>query len=211
MIGHDRITTSSSKPPLRTGTNIEGGTTVLNAILDPTGRADDLDAGAAPTTLAHRRADLAGAHIGLLDNTKHNAMLLLQEVGKLLVSEYGAADVSIVETKRSFSVPVDEEIVARYRESCDVVITGVGDCGSCSAAAVADGINFERAGVPAAVVLTDAFLTTGRMMAQVQGAPEYEWITIGHPFAVLDRNQVKERARRVLPEIVATLTIGTAE
>ncbi|TFD59706.1 hypothetical protein E3T43_03755 [Cryobacterium sp. Hh7] len=183
---------------------------MVNAILDPTGRADESDASALMTRLAARPADLVGAHIGLLDNTKHNAMLLLEELGSLLVSEYGAADVSIIETKRSFSIPVDEEIVARYQDSCDVVITGVGDCGSCSAAAVADGINFERAGLPAAVVLTSAFLTTGRMMATVQGAPEYEWITTEHPFAVLDTDQVRERARQVLPEIVATLTVGSA-
>ena len=184
---------------------------MVNAILDPTGRADELDTRAVLTTLAARPTDLVGAHIGLLDNTKHNAMLLLQELGRLLVSEYGAADVSIIETKRSFSIPIDEEIVARFRNSCDVVVTGVGDCGSCSAAAVADGINFERAGIPAAVVLTSAFLTTGRMMAQVQGAPDYEWITTEHPFAVLDTDQVKERARHVLPEIFATLTVGPAE
>jgi len=179
---------------------------VLNAILDPTGRGSESDTRTVLTKLAARRTDLVGAHIGLLDNTKHNAMLLLTELGRLIVSEYGAADVSIIETKRSFSVPVDEVIVARFSESCDVVITGVGDCGSCSAAAVADGINFERAGLPAAVMLTSAFLTTGRMMAQVQGAPDYQWITTEHPFAVLDSDQVKERARHLLPEIVATLT-----
>lgn len=182
-------------------------TMALNAILDPTGRAA---AGpvASSTVFAPRPVDLKGAHVGLLDNTKHNALLFLQEVGKLLVSDYGAADVSILETKHSFSVPVDGDLVARYRAKCDVVVTGVGDCGSCSAAAVADGINFERAGIPAAVVLTDAFLTTGRMMAKVQGAPDYEWISTEHPMAVLQEDQVKERARRVVPEIVGSLTTG---
>ncbi|MCP2636322.1 hypothetical protein K0817_007035 [Microbacterium sp. HD4P20] len=178
-----------------------------NAILDPTGRAAAADA-ASLGGLAPRRADLRGARVGLLDNTKHNAMLFLTEVGRLLVSEHGAADVSIVETKASFSVPVGDDIVSRYREACDVVITGVGDCGSCSAAAVADGINFERAGIPAAVVLTDAFLTTGRTMARVQGAPDYEWITTEHPMAVLDPAQVKARARMLLPQVAAALVGG---
>jgi len=180
---------------------------VPNAILDPTGRTA-VEESEPATVRAPRRGALTGARVGLLDNTKHNAMLFLQEVGRLLVDEHGAAEVSIVETKRSFSVPVDDEIVTRYRKSADVVVTGVGDCGSCSAAAVADGINFEKAGVPAAVVLTDAFTTTGHMMAQVQGAPGYEWITTEHPVAVLDEEQVRERARRLLPQIVETLTAG---
>ncbi|QEV99210.1 hypothetical protein F6J84_03135 [Microbacterium caowuchunii] len=180
-----------------------------NAILDPTGRAA-ADQEAAPSVHAPRPASLAGVRIGLLDNTKHNAMLFLQTVGELLVEKHGAAGVSIVETKQSFSIPVDETIVGRYRDSCDVVITGVGDCGSCSAAAVADGINFERAGLPAAVVLTDAFLTTGRMMAGVQGDPDYEWITTEHPMAALTEEQVRERAAGLLPQVVGML-LGETE
>lgn len=184
-------------------------------ILDPTGRGHRSEAqggnGAGPqseagTLLAERPPSLAGVRIGLLDNTKHNALLFLKAVGELLVSEYGAASVGIVETKKNFSVPVGEEIISRYRDASDVVITGVGDCGSCSAAAVADGINFERAGLPTAVVLTDAFDVTGRTMAGVQGAPDYEWVRTQHPMAVLTEDEVRERARTLLPEIAATLT-----
>ena len=174
---------------------------MVNPILDPTGLAKQKTEGG----LAQRRP-LSGARVGLLDNTKHNAMLFLQEVGRLLVEEAGAGQVTIVETKKSFSVPVDDEIVGRYRGVADVVVTGIGDCGSCSAAAVADGINFEKAGMPAAVVLTDAFTTTGRTMAGVQGNPDYEWITTEHPVAVLAEDEVRERARSLLPEIVRTLT-----
>lgn len=176
-----------------------------HAILDPTGRAPQAAAGAGDV-LAARPADLHGARVGLLDNTKHNALAFLTEIGRILVAEYGAADVSIVETKKSFSIPVAGDIIDRYRGACDVVVTGVGDCGSCSAAAVADGINFERAGLPAAVVLTDAFTTTGRTMAKVQGAADYEWITTRHPMAVLEADEVAERARQTVPEVVAALT-----
>lgn len=174
---------------------------MVNPILDPTGLAKQKTEGG----LAQRRP-LSGARVGLLDNTKHNAMLFLLEVGRLLVEEAGAGQVTIVETKKSFSVPVDDEIVGRYRGVADVVVTGIGDCGSCSAAAVADGINFEKAGMPAAVVLTDAFTTTGRTMAGVHGNPDYEWITTEHPVAVLAEDEVRERARSLLPEIVRTLT-----
>lgn len=177
---------------------------MTHAILDPTGRSSRNTA-ANLDGLARRPHDLTGLRVGILDNTKHNALLFLREVGELLTKEHGAASVSIVETKANFSVPVDAEIVGRYARECDVVITGVGDCGSCSAAAVADGIAFERAGLPAAVVLTDAFLTTGRMMAEVQGAPDYEWITTQHPMASLTEDEVRERARGLLSQVVGSL------
>lgn len=176
-----------------------------NAILDPTGRG----AATASVTLdglAPRKGDLAGLRVGLLDNTKHNAMQFLRDVGDRLVNQYGAAAVSIIETKENFAVPVDETIIGRFKDKADVVVTGVGDCGSCSAAAVADGINFERAGMPAAVVITDAFVTTGTMMAEVQGAPGYEWITTEHPMAALGPDEVTARADKLASAVATTLS-----
>lgn len=176
-----------------------------NAILDPTGRTV-VEESEPATVRAPRRGALTGARVGLLDNTKHNAMLFLQEVGRLLVDEHGAAEVSIVETKRSFSVPVDDEIVARYRKSADVVVTGVGDCGSCSAAAVADGIALERAGIPTAVICTEAFASTSQAMAELKGDPDFPYILTEHPVANLDAGQLVDRAAHLVPDVVARLT-----
>lgn len=178
-----------------------------NSILDPTGRKPGGSLpNASPAVVAPRRADLTGVRVGLLENTKHNAALLLRELGALLVSEHDAASVELMETKQNFALPVGDDVVARYREACDVVVIGVGDCGSCSASAVADGILFERAGLPAAVICTDAFTVTAGKMAEMRGAPGYRWVVTEHPVAVLDEGQVRERAKRLAPEIVARLT-----
>lgn len=175
-----------------------------NAILDPTGRREQAQPTAAQR--APRRPDLTGARIGLLDNTKHNAALLLREIGKLLVSEHGAAEVTEVQTKKVFSLPVPDDVVTTYLRECDAVVTGVGDCGSCSAASTADGIVFERSGLPAAVICTDAFVVTANKMAEMRGAPGYPYVVTEHPVAVLTEEQVQQRARKLLPEIVALLT-----
>jgi hypothetical protein len=179
---------------------------VPNAILDPTGRVRVRAAAAPGLTLAPRRDALTGLRVGLLENTKHNAALLLTEIGELLVQEHGAAGVSRTATKQNFALPVADDVIARYSEDCDVVITGVGDCGSCSAAAAADGVAFERAGLPAAVICTDAFTTTASTMADLRGAPGYEYAVTAHPVAVLTPAQIKERAKELLPEVVALLT-----
>lgn len=180
-----------------------------NAILDPTGRpAADGHQEPVAQLLAPRRADLTGARVGLLDNTKRNAALLLTELGKLLVAEHGAADVTLLRTKTAFALPIEEELVAEYARECDVVVTGVGDCGSCSASAVADGVLFERAGLPAAVICSDAFVATADAMAELRGAPGYHYVTTEHPVAVLGPQQVAERAKRVLANVVRLLTAG---
>jgi len=178
---------------------------MANAILDPTGRAGALKAPSPGLRLAARRRDLSGLRVGLMDNTKHNAALLLAELGKLLATEHGAT-VTVEATKANFAAPAPTELTERYREACDVVITGVGDCGSCSASAVADGIVFEQAGLPAAVICSDAFVVTADAMAELRGAPGYHYIRTAHPVAVLTAEQVRERATQLLPEVVAAIT-----
>ncbi len=172
-----------------------------NAILDPTGAATR--SAAAPR--APRPASLSGARVGLLINTKQNADPFLHEVGRLLTERYGARGV-LARTKVNFAQPAPEELVKEMQAGCDVVITGIGDCGSCSASAVADGVAFESAGVPAAAICSDAFRATADAMAELRGAPGYRYATTPHPVAVLTPDQVRERAAQVLDDVAALLT-----
>lgn len=174
-----------------------------NAILDPTGATGRGGRPAAPR--AARRPSLAGARVGLLINTKQNARPFLEHVGRLLVEEHGAASLTR-RTKLNFAVPEPGDVVKQLAAEVDVIVTGVGDCGSCSAAAAADGIVFEAAGVPAAVIVTESFRATATAMAELRGAPGYEYATTGHPVAVLTEDQVKERAAMVIDDVIALLT-----
>ena len=173
-----------------------------NAILDPTGGTRT-----AKTALrrAPRRSGLTGATVVLLINTKQNARPFLDEVGRLLIDNYGAAEVK-AETKVNFAQPEPEEKVKELAVGCDAIVTGIGDCGSCSASAVADGVAFEAAGVPAAVICSDAFRATADAMAALRGAPGYRYATTPHPVAVLTPDQVRERAAQVINDVVAILT-----
>src|SRR5207248_9676965 len=111
---------------------------------------------APPAPRAPRRRDLRGATVGLLVNTKQNAAPFLDEVGRLLIAEHGATG-TMARTKVNFAAPAPDDLVKEMTTDCDVVVTGIGDCGSCSASAVADGIAFEAAGLPAAAICSDAF------------------------------------------------------
>lgn len=173
-----------------------------NAILDPTGRADSGSTSA--PTLAQRPADLRGATVGLLVTTKKNADVFLEELGRLLRAGEGVSGV-LTRRKTSVALPASAEIIEEMTRECDVVVTGVGDCGSCSASAVADGLIFEDRGIPSAVICTDAFTVTSDEMARLRGAPGYRYVTTEHPVAVLSPDEVCHRAWRVLPEVVALL------
>ena len=177
-----------------------------NAILDPTGSVKSAMTGAAAAAAprARRPVSLDGARVGLLINTKQNARPFLEEVGRLLTEKY---DVTLTErTKVNFAVPEPDEVIKELVADNDVVITGVGDCGSCSAAATADGVVLEAAGVPVAAIITESFIPTADAMAALRGAPGYKYATTAHPVAVLTQGKVKERAARVLDDVMNLLT-----
>ena len=75
---------------------------------------------------------------------------------------------------------------------------------------MADGTLFEARGIPAASICTDPFRASGDAMASTRGYPGYRYAMMPHPLASLTPDQVTERARKLLPEILEILGI-TAE
>jgi hypothetical protein len=74
--------------------------------------------------LARRRATLANARIGVLDNSKPNADVLLGRVAELLAARVGAAEI------RRWSKPGSSRPAANLDElagAADVVLTGSAD------------------------------------------------------------------------------------
>jgi hypothetical protein len=175
---------------------------MFEAMIDPTGGPP---AAANDGQPAARPDRLDGLVVGLLATPKTNAESFLEAVGELLAAEHGTAGV-VRRRKTSVTDPVPPTTLAELVERCDVVVIGVGDCGSCSAAAVADGIAFEAAGVPAAVICTDAFRVSADAMARLRGSPGYSYVCTPHPVAPLDADGVRERARLALAELVELLT-----
>lgn len=91
-------------------------------ILDPTGRSD----AARVATLAPRVGDLAGLRLGLVDNAKPNAALVLETIAAQLRAQHHVGKVTTY-TKSYFGTPVEKDQAREIAESCEAVIAGVGD------------------------------------------------------------------------------------
>jgi len=91
-------------------------------LLDPTG-GDDASADSA---LAPRLRSLAGLRVGLLDNTKPNAAVLLAAVADELRRDWGVES-STVYAKGYFGTPVEESQIRAITQQCDFVVAGIGD------------------------------------------------------------------------------------
>lgn len=74
---------------------------------------------------ALRPMDLAGKVVGLLDNTKEQADIILAVVGEDLRRRYGVADV-VIRRKEFFSKPAKPELLDEMAQKVQVAIAAVG-------------------------------------------------------------------------------------
>jgi len=68
-----------------------------------------------------------------------------------------------------------------------------------------DSILFEKRGVPAAAIVTDAFIDTAKAMARSWSVPEHPFVTVPHPVANLTEQQLDQLAINVTPGVVRIL------
>jgi hypothetical protein len=71
-----------------------------------------------------------------------------------------------------------------------------------------DAVMLEKAGIPAVPLLTDAFDSTAREMADLWGVPDFRFVMMPHPLASLTGIQVEERATVLVEQIVGLLRQG---
>jgi hypothetical protein len=75
---------------------------------------------------------------------------------------------------------------------------------------VHDGIEFDKAGLPTAAIITDQFIVTGQAIARAAGIPDYPYIVMHHPLSNLTEAELRERARELAPVVVQVLTTGAS-
>ncbi|MCI3953359.1 MAG: hypothetical protein K0R53_2859 [Burkholderiales bacterium] len=66
----------------------------------------------------------------------------------------------------------------------------------------------EKAGIPAVPVITDAFDTTAREMAELWGVPGFRFVMMPHPLASLTAEGIEQRANELVESIVRLLQEG---
>ena len=94
----------------------------ITGLVDPTGTAPDVHS----WNLAPRPADLRGKRLGLLDNSKTNADVILRAIADILNEKYEFAEIFYAR-KHSSSLPPKPEVLADLHRHADIIIAGVGD------------------------------------------------------------------------------------
>ena len=91
-------------------------------LVDPTGHSLN-------TTCLHispSPSDLRGKRLGLLDNTKANAEVILRKIANILDAKYEFSEIYYTK-KHSSNLPPKPEVLSNLHRYADIVIAGVGD------------------------------------------------------------------------------------
>ena len=62
--------------------------------------------------------------------------------------------------------------------------------------------------MPSASIITDVFMRTGEAMARAWGLKQFRFLSMPHPIANLTDEQLDQRARDIVPEVVRLLLEG---
>jgi hypothetical protein len=170
-------------------------------LLDPTITTEE-----EPIEFAPRPVELQGLRIGLIENTKKNAETVLNRLAQKLGQAHGMTTAVLVHKPQR--APVKDAQIAELKGRTDFAIAGIGDCGACSSGSLLDAVILEKAGIPAIAIVTDAFYTTAREMAELWGVPNFRFVMMPHPLASLTPEEIDARADELLGKVIALLQEG---
>jgi hypothetical protein len=146
--------------------------------------------------VSERKKSLSGLRLGILDNSKWNANKLLRGAAAALGEDIDFAAVNYY-VKHSFSKDATPELIEQIAKENDVVLTAIGDCGSCCSACIRDSIALEKLGIPSAPIITTEFARETELTRQAVGMKSLEPVVITHPVSSITAEEVAERVAQI--------------
>jgi len=119
-------------------------------------------------------------HLGVLDNQKPNARLLLERTLAGL-RQHGVVEGANFAQKPPNLPSAEASLASLSSAAVELVVVASADCGSCTSWCIHDAIELERRGKPAMVLVTTAFLALARAEAAAYGMPKLRIVEIPHP------------------------------
>ncbi|HEX3342015.1 MAG TPA: UGSC family (seleno)protein [Pseudolabrys sp.] len=147
------------------------------------------------TPRALRKTKLDGLRLGILDNSKWNANKLLRGASAAL-GEIKFAAVNYY-VKHSFSEDATPELIEQIARENDIVLTAIGDCGSCCSCCIRDSFALEKLGVPVAAIITAEFVRETELTRRALGMPDFEPVVIDHPVSSITQDEIDARVRQI--------------
>lgn len=159
--------------------------------------------------IAARVPTLDGLRLGILDNGKWNANKILRGSASALGESICFAAVNHY-VKHSFSKDAAPELIRQIAAENDIVLTAIGDCGSCTSCCIRDAIALERLGIPSAAIITTEFVRETELTRTAIGMKGLVPVVIDHPVSSITQAEVEVRVAQVKTQAQAIWTVRPA-
>jgi len=146
------------------------------------------------------------AVLGLIVNGKTKADVLLEAVARNLKQRGVIADYFMHSKKPSDSISDSQRDALVDR--ADLVISGVGDCGGCTALSTSDAIRCLMKGVPAFVIATTKFAFLVEAADREYGVAGLARLFVEHPVWSRSDAWLEAEAARLTDRIVAGVSVA---
>jgi len=160
-------------------------------VFDPRGVVES-----ANTPIAPRPQKLDGLRLAILDNSKWNANKILRTSTAALEKSVKFSKVNYY-VKQSSSKDAARELIAEIAANNDLVLTAIGDCGSCCSCCIRGAVALEKLGVPAAAIITTEFERETELTRIAIGMNGLLPVVIDHPVSSITQAEVDARAAQV--------------
>lgn len=146
---------------------------------------------------SERKTSLSGLRLGILDNSKWNANKLLRGAAAALSEDIDFSAVNYYVKNHGFSTDAPPELIEEIARDNDIVLTAIGDCGSCCSCCIRDSIALEDRGIPSAPIITTEFVHETRLTRVAVGMPDLRAVVIDHPVSSITAEEVAERVAQI--------------
>jgi hypothetical protein len=151
---------------------------------------------AADTPIARRPVALDGQRLAILDNSKWNANKILRGSAAVLQRSIAFAAVNYY-VKESFSKDAAPALLEQIAANNDIVLTAIGDCGSCCSCCIRDAVELEKKGIPSVAIITTEFVRETELTRRAIGMQGLRPVVIEHPVSSITQAEVDSRALEV--------------
>jgi hypothetical protein len=160
-------------------------------VFDPRGVVES-----ANVPISVRPKHLDGLRLAILDNSKWNANKILRTSAAALEKAIKFGKVNYY-VKHSFSKDAAPELIAEIAANNDLVLTAIGDCGSCCSCCIRDAVELEKLGIASAAIITTEFERETELTRTAIGMQGLIPVVIDHPVSSITQAEVETRAAQI--------------
>jgi hypothetical protein len=146
--------------------------------------------------------------LGLIDNGKIKAGVLLTAVGDVLKQRGAIGDYFLY--RKGAMVPLTDDERAGIVARADIVISGLGDCGGCTACSTTDALRCLTTGVPSFMLASERFAFLVDATDREYGIAGLRRLFVEHPVWTRDEAWFAATAETLASTIVHALGLNSA-